>query len=166
MAHVKGTNNSETINLFDGVTFGDDVIWGYGGNDSILASPTMIIFSAAPGLMRSTGDRAPIRRATTLDRRHHGELELGVGVGGDAEGDTYFGIENLKAEITRTRSSATTATTGLGEVSATTSSTAGTAMTYCMPVQATTPSRAAAVPTGSAASRGSTRPLTMSCPRA
>ena len=35
MAWVKGTNNSETINLFDGVTFGDDVIWGYGGNDSI-----------------------------------------------------------------------------------------------------------------------------------
>ena len=35
MAFVKGTNNSETINLFDGVTFGDDDICGYGGNDSI-----------------------------------------------------------------------------------------------------------------------------------
>ena len=28
MAFVKGTNNSETINLFDGVTFGDDVHLG------------------------------------------------------------------------------------------------------------------------------------------
>ena len=35
MAYVEGTNNSETINVFDGVTFGDDVIYGYGGDDSI-----------------------------------------------------------------------------------------------------------------------------------
>ena len=43
--YVEGTNNSETINLFDGVTFGDDVIWGYGGNDSIfgLAGDDFII---------------------------------------------------------------------------------------------------------------------------
>ena len=63
MAIVLGTNNSETINFLDGVTLGDDSIVGYGGNDS--ASPAMIISSAAPGLMRSTVDRAPIQRATT-----------------------------------------------------------------------------------------------------
>ena len=32
---VYGTNSSETINALDGVTFGDDIIYGYGGNDSI-----------------------------------------------------------------------------------------------------------------------------------
>jgi Ca2+-binding RTX toxin-like protein len=35
MATVYGTNNSETINGLDGVTFGDDAIYGYGGDDSI-----------------------------------------------------------------------------------------------------------------------------------
>ena len=35
MAFVVGTNNSETINVLDGVTFGDDDIYGYGGDDSI-----------------------------------------------------------------------------------------------------------------------------------
>ena len=54
MAHVKGTNNSETIDLFDGVTFGDDVIWGYGGNDSIFGLAGDDFLSAAPGPMRST----------------------------------------------------------------------------------------------------------------
>ena len=33
MAYVTGTNSSETINGLDGVTFGDDLIYGYGGND-------------------------------------------------------------------------------------------------------------------------------------
>jgi hypothetical protein len=93
-------------------------------------------------------------------------LSYGVGVGGDAEGDTYFGIENLEGSNYADALVGNDGNNWLGEVSATTSSTAGTAMTYCMPVQATTPSRAAAVPTGSAASRGSTRPLTMSRPRA
>jgi hypothetical protein len=29
MAFVEGTNSSETINFLDGVTFGDDIIYGY-----------------------------------------------------------------------------------------------------------------------------------------
>src|SRR5262245_1494579 len=33
--YVEGTNNSETINLFDGVTFGNDFILGLGGDDTI-----------------------------------------------------------------------------------------------------------------------------------
>ena len=65
MAFVKGTNNSETINLFDGVTFGDDFIWGYGGNDSIFGLGGDDYISAAPVPMRSTVDQAPIRRATS-----------------------------------------------------------------------------------------------------
>jgi hypothetical protein len=35
MAYVEGTNNSETINLLDGVTPLDDFIVGLGGDDSI-----------------------------------------------------------------------------------------------------------------------------------
>ena len=33
--YVYGTNNSETINFLDGVTIGNDQIFGYDGNDSI-----------------------------------------------------------------------------------------------------------------------------------
>jgi Ca2+-binding RTX toxin-like protein len=35
MATVEGTNNSEIINLLDGVTNGGDTIYGRGGNDTI-----------------------------------------------------------------------------------------------------------------------------------
>jgi Ca2+-binding RTX toxin-like protein len=35
MATVHGTNNSEIINGSDGVTNGDDTIYGYAGNDMI-----------------------------------------------------------------------------------------------------------------------------------
>ena len=97
MAYVKGTNNSEKINWLDGVTFGNDSIYGYGGNDSIFGgggddfivggtgadalhggpgSDTASYFTSAAGIMAS--------------------LSYGVGVGGDAEGDTYASIENLE----------------------------------------------------------------------
>jgi Ca2+-binding RTX toxin-like protein len=96
MALVQGTNSSETINLFDGVTFGDDIIYGYGGNDSIhglggddyivggtgadalnggIGSDTASYFTSAAGIVAS--------------------LSAGEGAGGDAEGDTYTSIENL-----------------------------------------------------------------------
>jgi hypothetical protein len=35
MANVFGTDNSETLNAFDGVTNGADTIFGFGGNDTI-----------------------------------------------------------------------------------------------------------------------------------
>ena len=96
MAYVKGTNNSETINLFDGVTFGDDVIWGYGGNDSIrgLAGDDFII----GGTGADAHHGGPGSDTAVYDTSTAGimaSLIYGVGVGGDAEGDTYFSIENL-----------------------------------------------------------------------
>ncbi len=46
--------------------------------------------------MRSTVDQAPIRRATTNSAAGiMASLSYRVGAGGDAEGDTYFSIENL-----------------------------------------------------------------------
>jgi Ca2+-binding RTX toxin-like protein len=96
MAYVYGTNNSESINLFDGVTFGDDVIWGYGGNDSIRG------LSGDDAIIGGTGADAhhggPGSDTAVYDTSTAGimaSLIYGVGVGGDAEGDTYFSIENL-----------------------------------------------------------------------
>ena len=104
MACVKGTNNSETINLFDGVTFGDDVIWGYGGNDSIfgLAGDDYIVGGAgADALHGGPGsDTASYWNSTAGIMA---SLSCGVGVGGDAEGDTYFSIENLYRQRLRGR---------------------------------------------------------------
>src|SRR5262245_38253279 len=94
--YVYGTNASEPINVLDGVTNGYDQIYGYDGNDSIyglggnddliggngadalnggLGSDTASYYYSAAGIIAS--------------------LSAGVGVGGEAEGDTYASIENL-----------------------------------------------------------------------
>jgi Ca2+-binding RTX toxin-like protein len=96
MAHVKGTNSSETINLFDGVTFGDDVIWGYGGNDSIFGlggNDYILGGTGADALNGGIGSDTAGYYTSTAGVM--ASLSYGVGVGGDAEGDTYFSIENL-----------------------------------------------------------------------
>jgi Ca2+-binding RTX toxin-like protein len=96
MAYVKGTNNSETINQFDGVTFDGDVIWGYGGNDSIfgLGGDDLIIGgTGADALHGGIGSDTAIYDTSTAGIM--ASLIYGVGVGGEAEGDTYFSIENL-----------------------------------------------------------------------
>ena len=104
MAFVKGTNNSETINLFDGVTFGDDVIYGYGGDDLIfgLAGDDYIVGGAgADALHGGAGsDTASYCNSTAGIMA---SLSRGVGVGGDAEGDTYTSIENLYRQRLRGR---------------------------------------------------------------
>ena len=94
--NVYGTDNSETIDVLDGVTNGYDQIYGFGGDDSIfglggnddliggtgadaldggLGSDTASYYYSAAGIIAS--------------------LSAGVGVGGEAEGDTYASIENL-----------------------------------------------------------------------
>jgi Ca2+-binding RTX toxin-like protein len=97
MAYVEGTNSSETINVFDGVTFGDDVIWGHGGNDSIfgLGGDDYIVGgTGADALHGGLGsDTASYYNSTAGIMA---SLSYGVGVGGDAEGDTYASIENLE----------------------------------------------------------------------
>jgi Ca2+-binding RTX toxin-like protein len=96
MAIVLGTNNSETINFLDGVTLGDDSIVGYGGDDSIwgLSGDDYIVGGAgADALHGGPGsDTAGYYNSTT---GVVASLTAGVGAGGEAEGDTYFSIENL-----------------------------------------------------------------------
>jgi Ca2+-binding RTX toxin-like protein len=97
MAYVEGTNNSETINLFDGVTFGDDFILGNGGDDTIfgLAGDDHIVGgSGADALHGGFGsDTADYSNSTV---GIIASLAAGEGAGGDAEGDTYALIENLE----------------------------------------------------------------------
>ena len=96
MAFVNGTNNSETINLFDGVTFGDDAIYGYGGDDSIfgLTGDDYIVGGTGADAINGGGgsDTASYVNSTA---GIIASLTAGAGVGGDAEGDTYTNIENL-----------------------------------------------------------------------
>ena len=96
MAVVLGTNNSETINFLDGVTLGDDSIVGYGGDDFIwgLSGDDYIVGGAgADALHGGPGsDTAGYYNSTT---GVVASLTAGVGAGGEAEGDTYFSIENL-----------------------------------------------------------------------
>jgi serralysin len=97
VAYVKGTNNSETINLFDGVTFGGDVIWGNGGNDSIfgLAGDDLIIGGTGADALHG-GPGSDTASYYTSTAGIMASLSYGVGAGGDAEGDTYASIENLE----------------------------------------------------------------------
>ena len=104
MAFVKGTNNSETINLFDGVTFGDDDIYGYDGDDSIfgLTGDDHIVGGAGADAINGGGgsDTASYWNSTA---GIIASLTAGAGVGGDAEGDTYTNIENLYRQRLRGR---------------------------------------------------------------
>ena len=93
---VYGTNNSETINVLDGVTLGYDVIYGYGGDDSIFGLAGNDYIEGGAGADALHG--GPGNDFATYFNSTAGivaSLAAGEGVGGDAEGDTYFSIENL-----------------------------------------------------------------------
>ena len=93
---VYGTNNSETINLLDGVTNGYDVIYGYDGDDSIYGlggNDTLDGGAGADALNGGTGSDTASYWTSTAGII--ASLSYGVGAGGDAEGDTYASIENL-----------------------------------------------------------------------
>ena len=96
MAFVEGTNGSETINLFDGVTFGDDLIYGYGGNDSIFGQTgdDRIVGGTGADAINGGGGSDTASYVTST-AGIIASLTAGAGVGGDAEGDTYTNIENL-----------------------------------------------------------------------
>ena len=100
MADVNGTNNSETINSLDGVTIGYDNIYGYGGDDSIYGLGGDDIINGGAGADALNGgpgsDTASYYDSTA---GIIASLAAEVGVGGDAEGDTYFSIENLPAQF-------------------------------------------------------------------
>jgi Ca2+-binding RTX toxin-like protein len=94
--YVYGTNNSETINFLDGVTLVNDQIFGYDGNDSIfgLAGDDYIVGGAGADALDG-GPGSDTASYTTSTAGIMASLSYGGGVGGDAEGDTYFRIENL-----------------------------------------------------------------------
>jgi Ca2+-binding RTX toxin-like protein len=96
MANVFGTNNSETLNLFDGVTNGADAIYGYGGDDDIfgLGGNDLILGgSGADDINGGTGTDT----ASYSDSWEGVTVSLvnGQGFGGTAEGDTLTGIDSL-----------------------------------------------------------------------
>jgi hypothetical protein len=100
MAYVLGTNASEKIDVFDGVTGGDDAIYGLGGNDSIYGlggDDSIVGGTGADFLNGGTGTDAASYFNSTAGVV--ASLAAGVGVGGDAEGDTYLYIEDLVGSV-------------------------------------------------------------------
>ena len=112
--YVYGTNSSETIDIWDGVTSSADVIYGYGGNDNIWGmggadtiyggsgadnidagsgNDLLIGGTGADDLDGSTGtDTASYDDSTAAVQVY---LTTGLGYGGTAEGDTLTSIENV-----------------------------------------------------------------------
>jgi Ca2+-binding RTX toxin-like protein len=96
MATVHGTDNSETIDGFNGATLFSDTIYGYGGNDRIFG------LSGNDWITGGSGADA-INGGTGSDTSNYSDswegvtvsLLSGEGFGGSAEGDTLTGIDNL-----------------------------------------------------------------------
>ena len=96
MATVYGTDNSETLNLFDGVTNNADTIYGFGGNDDIfgLGGNDYILGGAgADDINGGTGTDTASYTDSAVGVTVN--LESGLGFGGTAEDDTLTSIENL-----------------------------------------------------------------------
>src|SRR5687768_7321980 len=96
MANVFGTDNSETLNLFDGVTNSADTIFGFGGNDDIfgLGGNDLILGGLGAddingGSGTDTASYSDSAAGVTVN------LGAGTGGGGTAEGDTLTSIENV-----------------------------------------------------------------------
>jgi Ca2+-binding RTX toxin-like protein len=96
MAQVYGTDNAETLNAADGVTEGDDYIFGYGGDDTILAG-------GGDDLVKGGGGADALVGGAGVDTASYGDsnygvlvsLQTGTASGGTAQGDTLSGIENV-----------------------------------------------------------------------
>jgi Ca2+-binding RTX toxin-like protein len=97
MPIIYGTDNSETINADDGVTDGNDVIFGYGGTDIILG------LGGDDEIIGGEGPNDWINGGPGNDTVSYGEsasgvtvsLATGSGFGGTAEGDDIFQVENV-----------------------------------------------------------------------
>lgn len=97
MATIFGKNPSgETIDVHDGVTNSADVILGNAGNDTIFGL-------GGDDVLKGGGGADFLVGGSGIDTATYGDssvgvtvsLELGVGSGGTAQGDTLIGIENL-----------------------------------------------------------------------
>jgi Ca2+-binding RTX toxin-like protein len=96
MAYVYGTDYAETLDAADGVTNGDDRIFGYDGDDFIyglIGNDTLVGGDGEDwldgGSGMDTADYADSAAGVNVS------LATGSGSGGDAEGDTLVDIENL-----------------------------------------------------------------------
>jgi Ca2+-binding RTX toxin-like protein len=96
MAQVYGTDNAETLNASDGVTEGDDFIFGYGGDDAMFAG-------GGDDLLKGGGGADTLVGGAGADTASYGDssygvlvsLQTGTASGGTAQGDTLSGIENV-----------------------------------------------------------------------
>ena len=99
MAKVYGTNNLDIINFLNGATDGDDTIYGYGGGDWL---------DGGDGNDTLVGGEGPDKLfgGNGIDTANYGDsptgvfvnLDAHVALGGTAEGDQFFSIENLRFE--------------------------------------------------------------------
>jgi Ca2+-binding RTX toxin-like protein len=93
---VQGTQASDTINAADGVTNGDDLIMGYGGHDTIFGlGGNDDIEGGQGGDTIDGGDGIDTARYINSAAGVVVSLASGIGIGGDAQGDTLSNIENL-----------------------------------------------------------------------
>ena len=105
MALVKGTSNSDLIDAADGVTNGDDVIFGYDGSDTIygLDGDDVLYGGTGNDLLKGGGGADFLSGGANTDTASYRDspskvyinLEAGLAQGGDAAGDTLVSIENL-----------------------------------------------------------------------
>src|SRR5262245_38074409 len=97
MAKVYGTKNIDVLSdAFDGVTNGDDTIFGYGGDDWIFGLNGNDILMGGEGADHLFGGNG-YDTASYADSPSwvHVDLQPGPTYGGTAEGDILEGIENL-----------------------------------------------------------------------
>ena len=95
-AWIHGSNSSETIDAKDGVTEGNDAIWGHGGNDTLFGLGGNDVLNGGYGADYMDGgagiDMADYSTSIGAVRV---SLALGAGSWSDAEGDTLVSIEDL-----------------------------------------------------------------------
>ena len=101
MAKVYGTNNLDVLDgFFDGVTDGDDTIFGLGGDDWINGQDGNDILQGGEGADKLNGGDGH-------DTANYGDSPVGVGVNlatneghyGTAEGDFFWSIENITGSL-------------------------------------------------------------------
>jgi Ca2+-binding RTX toxin-like protein len=114
MASISGTENSDTIDASDGVTSGDDSIYGHGGHDTLKGlggNDSIYGHEGNDTLYGGSGDdyleggvgADYIDGGSGIDIAHYRDsnegvvvnLVTGMGYGGTAEGDTLVRVENV-----------------------------------------------------------------------
>jgi Ca2+-binding RTX toxin-like protein len=96
MALIKGTNSGDTLNWLDGISDSPDIIYGYGGNDTINAmggDDTIHGGAGADTIDGGWGSDTVVY--TDSDEGVYVDLTIGKGYEGTAQGDTLKNVENV-----------------------------------------------------------------------